>query len=178
MGIKLPRPIDDNTERGKGGFDIPNGKYLLRVELCEEKSKKDSDDRYLNVELEIVDAENRKCEDAIGLKIFEKFSFTAESEWRLASFLDACFPPKFKGGDEIPDDIEGKRFISDVRMREYQGFSNPRCQSFKPPFNWRGEDLKTDAEGQEIGTVDNQTEKGDAAKGQAGDSKGGDEVVI
>jgi hypothetical protein len=177
MGAKLNRPIDDNTERGTMGFDVPNGKYLVKVNLCEERTKKSGSDRYLHTELEILDASNRKGETSIGFKIFEQLSFSEKAEWRMVGFLDACYPPRFKG-ESIPDDIDdGSHWlIVETRVEEYEGYERPRCRSFAPAANWRGVDMKLDAQGKEIATaVDSEPAKSD---NQSEPVKGSSEVAL
>ena len=149
MGTRLPKPINENTERKQMGFDIPNGTYLVEVVDCEDKLPKKGGDKYLAVELEIKDAESEKGENAIGFKIFEQFSFSAESEFRLVAFLDACYPPAFKG-EEIPNDIVERLLVVSTREEEYQGFKRPRCRSFKTCANWKGIDSKIDDAGKYI----------------------------
>lgn len=172
MGIKLPKAVDDNTERSQMGFDVPNGKYLCKVDVLEEREKKSGGDSYVHVELEILDAANKKGENAIGFRVFEVISFSEKAEWRLVAFLDACYPPRFKG-EEIPDDIDDGStwLVVETRLEEYEGFERPRCRSFAPSANWRGIDMKLDAEGKEIG-VDKPASKGDDKKPSKDGGKG------
>lgn len=148
MPIELDRPITDETERGSA-IVIPNGKYLVKVfDISKETSKK-TGDPYLNVTLEILDAEKAEGTDAIGFKIFEKLSFSEKAEWRMAQFLDACYPPRFRGR-EIPDDIFDRRLTVQTKTETYQGTDRLRCKSFDPPFNWKGIDIFLDDNGIEF----------------------------
>lgn len=180
--VKLPRPIDDTTERKSMGFDIPNGEYLLKVLSCEDKEPKKGGDKYLAVELEVMDAAREKGENAIGFKVFEQFSFSKEAEFRIVAFLDACFPPKFKG-DNIPETILDKMLIAETREEEYQGYKRPRCRSFKAAANWHGLDIKINEAGviENAGSrVDNEKKAADAPKtdGKSSSKTSGTEVAF
>ncbi len=178
MGIKLPRKIDKDAERQGMGFDILNGKYLVKVVKCETKvpANKTEKDKYLSVELEIVDAAKDKCASAIGFRIFETFSFSEKAQFRLENFLDACYPPKF-GGEEIPDNIANPPswLIVDTRIEEYEGFERPRCRNFNPAVNWKGVDLQLDAEGKEVDSADKKT---DTSKSATKQTSGSEEVEM
>lgn len=178
MGTKLPRPISDDTERKGMGFDIPNGKYLVKVSNLEEREPAKGGDPYLAVELEILDAAREKGENAIGFKIFEQFSYSEKAEFRLVAFLDACYPPRFKG-EEIPDDIDDGNvwLIVDARVEEYEGFERSRCRSFAPGVNWKGVDMKVDEKGEQI-EVDKPSEKNETSSSKEGKDGDTDEVVM
>ena len=183
MGIKLPRTINDDTERGRQDFDIPNGKYLVKVLVCEERIPQNKPDaeEFIALELEILDTMVEASADVIGLRIFDNLSLSEKAEWRLVNFLDAVCgkgdPPRFKG-EEIPDDIDdGEHFlIAKSRMEEYpkgSGQSRARVNAFYAPRSWNGVDMKLDAAGEEV--IDSDSDSGDnEAADASGDSKGKD----
>lgn len=157
MSIKLTNPITEETER-KGTF-VPNGKYLVKVNKCEERTPMKGGENYLNIELEIVDAIKADNEPAIGLRIFEKLSLSDAARWKLVAFLDACYPPKFVG-NEI--DVDGLWLVVEAKEEEYEGRTNVRCKGFTPAKNWKGATLKLDSEGNQVGvdkSVDKSLEK-------------------
>jgi hypothetical protein len=142
------------------GFEIPNGKYLLKVNECEERKPEKGGNVYLAVELEILDAAKEKGENSVGFKLFEQFSFSDKAEFRLVAFLDACYPPRFRG-EEIPNDIVDRWLVADTRVEEYEGFERSRCRSFAVCAGWKGVDMKLDDLGNEI---DSGNEKTDTSK--------------
>jgi len=180
MGIKLPKPINEDTERGRQDFEIPNGKYLVKVLVCEERIPRDKPDgeEYVALELEILDADREANMDVVGLRFFDNLSLTEKAEWRMINFLDAACgqgdPPRFKG-EEIPDDIDDEEhwMIVKSRMEEFpkgSGQTRAKVNAFYPPQNWKGIDIRTDKKGSEV--VDDDGETGDKEAAEAsGDSK-------
>jgi len=177
MGIKLSKPITDDTERGRQDFEIPNGKYLTKILVCEERTPDKGGDEYVALELEILDAQKEAAMDCVGLRLFDNLSLSEKAEWRMINFLDAAAgkgdPPRFKG-EEIPDDLDdGEHWmIVKSRMEEYpkgSGNSRPRVNAFYAPRNWKGVDIQTDKAGNEL--VDSEEPSGDDSSEASGDSK-------
>lgn len=106
-GIKMGVNIDKDTKRGRG--DFVDGKYLWLVTSAEEKTSSNGN-QMVELELEAVDALEKKCIDGIGRKAFDRIVFTDSSKWKIASFLDAIHHTKFSG-DEFPE-VMGKFIVA------------------------------------------------------------------
>jgi hypothetical protein len=185
MGIKLPRAINDDTERSRQDFEIPNGKYLVKILVCEERvpQNKPDGEEFIALELEILDADREANAEVIGLRIFDNLSLTEKAEWRMVNFLDAALgtgdPPRFKG-EEIPDDVDdGEHWmIVKSRMEEYpkgSGNSRARVNAFYAPRDWKGVDIRLDKAGKEM--VDSDAPAGDKEAAAASKESGGSAEV-
>jgi hypothetical protein len=150
MGISIPK-IDESTDRGReGDIFVPAGLYYVKVLETSEEEKKDKSGSFIQAQYEIVDAKEEANENAIGLRIFDIFSTTPESLWKLAKWLDACYAPTKFEGAEIPNDIEDKEFVVRVAFEKYQGKENLRVKAYMDRFNWEGHTMRTDDEGNQI----------------------------
>jgi hypothetical protein len=78
--------------------------------------------------------------------VFDIFSDTEAADWKLAGFLDACYPPAFEG-DEIPNDIVGKHLSLRVFTDTYQGKENKRARDYKPAAKWKGVNITVGKDG-------------------------------
>lgn len=172
MGIKLPKGVKRTDERAEMGFDIPNGKYLVKINACEERTPRKGGDKYLHTELEILDALREEGEKVIGFKIFDTFALSDDAMWRLTKLLDAAYPPTFEG-DEIPSDIIGKKIVVKTKMEEYQGFEKTRCQKIEPLTAWNGVTMNIDKDG----SIEYKGKKG-AASAPSSREKKSEEVVM
>ena len=150
MGIKLPYRINKDDEPSMG-FEIPPGKYLVKVLTFDKQTPKPKPDGkigddYIAANLEIMDAASEKGENCIGFKIFEKLSFSEAARFRITGFVKAIFPSF--DGDDIPDDkIIDQLLTVDTKLEEFEGRVNTRCQTFKSAKGWNGRTVKVDGAG-------------------------------
>jgi hypothetical protein len=151
MGIPLPTKIDEETERSEQrDFYVPDGTYLVRVLEADEKDRSDGNGTYLNMVSEIVDPEKMANDKAIGLKVFDLLTMSEKAMWRIVNMLDACYPPKFNGG-EIPNNIVGRLMVLKVKNETYNGKENLRVKQYHTAADWDGALMRLDSEGREIG---------------------------
>lgn len=146
MPIKLHKKIEETTERSAQGITIPNGRYLVKVAMCEERTPQKGGDNYVNLEFEIMDTQRDAQAEAIGFKIFDKLSLTEAAQWRQVNLLDAIYPPKFVG-DAIPDNIIDRLLVVDAREEEYEGVKRVRCRTFTAAAGWKGLECTVDKDG-------------------------------
>lgn len=164
MGIELPYEIDDKTERGKD-FNVPDGDYLVKVIVCEENVGEGGKNDFIQLELEIVDAD-KKNDSVIGLSIYDILSLSDKAKFRVADFLDAAYPPRFRG-KAIPDDIDDGKKLMVVRARKetYKDRDRVRVAKFNPASDWKSnskpgatsdaqESTEKDSKGEGEGKVD------------------------
>lgn len=134
----------DKDIPGQKDFDIPEGNYLVKPYLVEERSRQDTGDKILRAEFEIIDVENKKDENFIGMKFYEVFSLTDEAMWRVAAFLRAAYDNPNLECSEIPDDIYNKQFV--VRARKNYNpkteTTRTQCQLFNSAAGWSGATTK------------------------------------
>jgi hypothetical protein len=160
MGIPLASKVSNDTDRGReGGIFIPDGKYLVRVNLMEEREKKgDEGKTYLHAEYEILDSLGEEGVNAIGLRIFDNLSLTEAALWRIVKICDVCLA-SFGGEkkaftkdgerNEIPD-LDGKEFVVKTANEKYNNRDQVNVKDVEDRFNWEGQTLKTNDAGEHI----------------------------
>lgn len=107
MPVRPPTPskisvdfsnVEERREGGKSAH-VPEGDYLLRVEDCQLKAKKDNpESKYLNWRLSIVSPEKYKNSGAI----WHITSLKQEALWNLRNFLEDLGIPVPKSSVDIP----------------------------------------------------------------------------
>ena len=129
----------DFTGVETGGFEVPDGPYVLAVQVVTQKKSQESGNPYLAWEFKVDEGKYK------GRKIWDNTSLQPQALWKLRSMLE-CMGMDIEDGEFELDlsDFEGMKVGAEIANEKYQGKDKPRVVGYMPE-----EDVDGDTEEEE-----------------------------
>ena len=127
----------DFTGVESGGFEVPDGAYVLMVTGVTQKKSESSGQPYLAWEFKVDEGKYK------GRKIWDNTSLQPQALWKLRNMLE-CMDMEIADGEfELDlDDFEGQKVGAEVANEKYQGKDKPRVVGYMP-------EMEVDGDGEE-----------------------------
>lgn len=117
----------DFTGVEAGGFDVPDGAYVLAVSTVVQKKGQETGQPYLSWEFKVDEGKYK------GRKVWDNTSLQPQALWKLRSLLE-CMGMDIEDGEFELDlsDFEGQKVGAEVANEKYQGKNKPRIVGYMP----------------------------------------------
>jgi hypothetical protein len=149
----------DFTGVETGGFEIPDGAYVLAVQSVAQKKGQETGQPYLAWEFKVDEGKYK------GRKVWDNTSLQPQALWKLRGMLEAMDMDIEDGEFELDlSDFEGMKVGAEIANEKYQGKDKPRVVGYMP-------ELEVDSNGAQEDEEEEEEEKKPASKPKASTKK-------
>lgn len=117
----------DFTGVETGGFDVPDGAYVLAVQVVTQKKGQETGQPYLSWEFKVDEGKYK------GRKVWDNTSLQPQALWKLRNMLE-CMGMDVEDGEFEIDlgEFEGLKVGAEIANEKYQGKDKPRVVGYMP----------------------------------------------
>jgi hypothetical protein len=131
----------DFTGVETGGFDVPDGLYVLAVQVVTQKKSAEAGNPYLSWEFKVDDGKYK------GRKLWDNTSLQPQALWKLRGLLEHLGMDIDDGEFEIDlEELQGMLVGAEIVNEKYQGKDKPRVTSYLPVDDVEGAEDDDDGE--------------------------------
>lgn len=117
----------DFTGVETGGFDVPDGLYVLAVSTVTQKKSQGAGNLYLSWEFKVDEGKYK------GRKVWDNTSLQPQALWKLRGLFENMGMDVEDGEFEVDlEELQGQLVGAEVVNEKYQGKDKPRIASYLP----------------------------------------------
>lgn len=117
-----------------GGFDVPDGLYVLAVQTVTQKKSQEAGNPYLSWEFKVDEGKYK------GRKVWDNTSLQPQALWKLRGLFENMGMDIEDGEFEVDlEELQGQVVGAEVVNEKYQGKDKPRIASYLPADEVGGE---------------------------------------
>jgi hypothetical protein len=124
----------DFTGVEAGGFEVPDGLYVLAVQTVTQKKSQEAGNPYLSWEFKVDEGKYK------GRKVWDNTSLQPQALWKLRGLFENMGMDIEDGEFEVDlEELQGQLVGAEVVNEKYQGKDKPRIASYLPADEVDGE---------------------------------------